>query len=487
MTILRQRLHGLVFKLALFYVLLALPVLFLVEAVILFAEFHEFMNGIASGSLDRAVERGAADLSVQWPRLQPQNPLDTTELTMWLDTWVLRLRQPNGDLTPARSYILLLELADTALGASVLTPEGRELARSSGNPRWTPQWPSGGEIALAAHVPAGTAVALPSREGAYTIRRAIATLRDDTGTPALLFVELRIPSPWRRLLSDSSFESPTMLGFLIVFGIASSIFVATWVTRRLNRIARAATAWSAGDFSGHIGDRSRDELGSLSALLDRMAVDLKSLLRTRAQLATLAERQRLARDLHDTVKQKAFALNLQLATARRVLAAAPGVERLQTAQRLTQQIQQELAQIIDEMRASDAELPFAERLRLRAVEWSHTSGMALRFDLDDAPPLAAPTEESLLRIVDEALSNILRHSGATRVDIVFRCAAQRICLSIADNGHGTSGAPASVPASGMGLDNMRARALALPGGEFEFAMQPGRGACVAISFLSGAP
>jgi len=270
-----------------------------------------------------------------------------------------------------------------------------------------------------------------------------------------------------------------VLGFLVVFGIASSIFLAWWVTRRLNHVARAATAWSRGDFSDRIADRSRDELGGLSALLDRMALDLRGLMRSRAQLATLAERQRLARDLHDTVKQKAFALNLQLATARRLLADTPGVERLDQAQRLTQQIQQELAQILDEMRASDAALPFTERLRARAMDWSHTSGLTPAFELDDLPPLASTYEESLLRIVDEALANVLRHAGATDLEIELRREADRVRLSIVDNGRGI----AADHVSGMGLNNMRERAEALPGGRFELDAPPGQGTRVAVSFV----
>ena len=143
-------------------------------------------------------------------------------------------------------------------------------------------------------------------------------------------------------------------------------------------------------------------------------------MRSRAQLATLAERQRLARDLHDTVKQKAFALNLQLATARRLIGETQGSDRLEQAQRLSQQIQQELAQILDELRASDTDLPLIERLRQRAIEWSHTSGLMPAFTLDDLPPLPGAQEESLLRIVDEALANVLRHAGATRVEIMLR-------------------------------------------------------------------
>ena len=478
MTVLRPQLRGLVSKLALFYVLLSLPTLVVVESAILIYEFGHFMRGVADGSLDRAAERGAADLAARWPHLRAPDDTDGVALRTWLDGWVLGLQQPRGGLTPDESYVLM-ELADAPLAAAILTPDGRELARSTGDGRWLPTVPTPAELAQASPS-TGAAVRLAGADSPYRIRRAIAPVRGASGDVlGLLFVELRVPLPWRHLLVDSSFESPTVFGFLVVFGIASSIFLAWWVTRRLNRVARAATAWSRGDFSDRIGDRSRDELGGLSALLDRMALDLKSLMRSRAQLATLAERQRLARDLHDTVKQKAFALNLQLATARRLLGAAPGADRLDQAQRLTQQIQQELAQILDEMRASDAELPFIERLRARAIDWAHTSGLLPVFSLDDLPPQPAALEETLLRIVDEALANVLRHAGATRLEITLRREADRVRLAIVDNGRGIS----ADHVSGMGLSNMRERAEALPGGRFELDAPAGQGTRIVVSFV----
>jgi signal transduction histidine kinase len=479
MTILRPQLRGLVFKLALFYVLLSLPTLVVVESAILIYEFGHFMRGVSDGSLDRAAERGAADLGAQWAHLGGTGADDPAALQMWLDAWLLRLQQPRGGLTPDESYVLM-ELADTPLAAAILAPDGRGIARSRSDEHWAPQMPSGAEAAQAASANSAAAIDLAGAESPHKIRRVLAPVRNASGELlGMLFVELRLPLPWRRMLVDSSFESPTVFAFLIVFGLASSIFLAGWVTRRLNHVARAATAWSRGDFSDRIGDRSRDELGGLSSLLDRMALDLKGLMRSRAQLATLAERQRLARDLHDTVKQKAFALNLQLATARRILADTPGVERLDQAQRLTQQIQQELAQILDELRASDTDLPFIERLRARAIEWSHTSGIAPSFALQEMPPLPAPHEESLLRIVDEALANILRHAGATKVDIALRREADRVRLTIVDNGRGI----AADHASGMGLRNLRERAEALPGGRFELDAPAGRGTRVAVSFV----
>jgi signal transduction histidine kinase len=475
MTVLRPRLRGLVSRLALFYVLLSLPTLIVVESAILIYEFAHFMHGIADGRFDRAAEAGASDLASRWTGLRGADDAGHVALRTWLDAFVLRLQQPRGGLTPDESYVLM-ELADAPLAAAVFAPDGRELARTAGDDNWTPMMPDAPEIARAAQ---GATIDLAGAENPYRIRRVLAPILVDGATAGVLFVELRLPLPWRRFLLDSSFESPTVLAFLIVFGIASSIFLAWWVTRRLNRVASAATAWSRGDFSQGIGDRSRDELGGLSSLLDRMALDLRSLMRSRAQLATLAERQRLARDLHDTVKQKAFALNLQLATARRVIGDAPGSERLDQAQRLTQQIQQELAQILDELRASDAELPFPERVRARAIEWSHTSGIVPDFALDDLPPLPKAEEESLLRIVDEALANVLRHAGATRLDITLRREADRVRLAIADNGRGI----AADRGSGMGLSNMRERAEALPGGRFELDASPGEGTRVAVSFV----
>jgi signal transduction histidine kinase len=447
------------------------------EAVILSHQFRGLMRGLAAGTLERAASEGAAEFTTRWPRPHAVGAADAATMQVWLDAWALRLQQPRGGLTPDESY-LLLELSDQPIAAALLAPDGHELARTpeQGEPRATP--PTNAELARAAAAPG--AIELAGNDKAYRVRRALAPLRDAAGQlQGLLCVELHLPSPWHHLLSESSFESPTVFGFLIVFGLASSLLLAAWVTRRLDRIAFAASAWSRGDFTDRIGDRSGDELGALSTLLDRMALDLEGLLHTRAQLATLAERQRLARDLHDTVKQKAFALNLQLATARRLLGDAPGAERLEQAQRVTRQIQQDLSQILDGLRASDADLPFSERLRTRVVEWTHLSGIATDAALEDVPSLATSIEESLLRIVDEALSNILRHSGASRAKVVLRQQAERVQLVIADNGRGTP----LPPEAGMGLRNLRERALLLPGGHFELDERTGGGLRVAVSFL----
>ncbi len=471
---LRPQLSGLIFKLTLFYVLLSLPCLVMVESAILIFEFDGFMHGVDAGSLHRAAQQAASDLAASWPSTAAD---ESKGLATWTQAWVLQLQRPRNGLVEQESYVLI-ELATDPLAAAVLSPDGRTLAIAPKSADWQPDIPAAGAPEFVAAATASTPIELSGADSPYRIRRLLTPVRAENGAlRGYLFVELRLPVPWRRFLLDLSLEWPIVLGYLIVFGIASSFFLATWVTRRLNRVARAASAWSRGDFTNRIDDGSRDELGRLSGLLDRMALELKDLLRSRAQLATLAERQRLARDLHDTVKQKAFALNLQLATTRRQLGDHPAGERVLQAERLSQQIQHELVQILDELRA-DAELSLADRLRIRAMEWSQVSGVRLDVDIDgDAPALSPAMEEALLRIADEALANVLRHSGATMASLVLRREGNEWLLRIGDNGRGTSGEARS----GMGLTNMRERAQRLADGRFDFA-SGSEGTAVSVFF-----
>ena len=472
---LRPQLRGLIFKLGLFYVLLSLPCLVLVESALLIYEFEDFMGAIDAGALLRASEHGARDLAEVWPSAAQD---EARGLSTWTGAWVLRLQRPRGELVRDESF-MLEELALDPIAAAVLAPDGRVLAKSPAQATWQLELPRAGDAEFRAALAGGAAQSLSGADSPYRIRRVLTPVRDAGGTVrGLLLVELRLPLPWHRFLLDLSLEWPIVLGYLLVFGVASSLFLATWVTRRLGRVAKAATAWSRGDFANLIADPSRDELGRLSALLDAMALELKALMRSRAQLATLAERQRLARDLHDTVKQKAFALNLQLATARRQLGTPAGAERLAQAERLSQQIQQELVQMLDELKTTDA-LPLPERLRARAEDWAQISGVALTLDLDaSVPPLAPAHEDALLRVLDEALANVLRHSGARRALVRLAMEGDALAFEIADDGRGAR----SDARPGMGLSNMRERALSLPAGQFEFTSSADRGTRVSLRF-----
>jgi NarL family two-component system sensor histidine kinase LiaS len=212
-------------------------------------------------------------------------------------------------------------------------------------------------------------------------------------------------------------------------------------------------------------DSATDEIGQLAHRLNSMAKDLQGLLALRQELATMEERNRLARDLHDTVKQQVFALAMQIGAAQRISdGTSPEItKRLTEAERLTRQAQQELVAIIKEV------------LREQVADWSRQSGVTAEVNYDGASSLPRQVEQSFFRIAQEALANIARHSRATRAVVEVSAVNGDARLSIMDNGTGFDPGDASV---GMGLQNMRERAEALPGGWFKIEASEAKGARV---------
>lgn len=137
-----------------------------------------------------------------------------------------------------------------------------------------------------------------------------------------------------------------------IAGLVFGYLTARGLTRRLNRLFAAADRWSGGDFSAATHDTSEDELGQLARQLNRMAEQLQNLLQARQNLATLEERNRLARDLHDSVKQQVFAVAMQIGATKVLLKrdVAAAEVRLNEADKLVRQAQQELTSLIRELR-----------------------------------------------------------------------------------------------------------------------------------------
>ena len=127
-----------------------------------------------------------------------------------------------------------------------------------------------------------------------------------------IFIETVPPLQERNFLQFAVRQTilPIVLGVLVVgvvAGVLFGYFIARDLTRRLGALAGAADSWSKGDFEVLVADNSGDELGQLAQRLNQMALQLQTLLQTRQELASLDERNRLARDLHDAVKQQVFA------------------------------------------------------------------------------------------------------------------------------------------------------------------------------------
>ena len=129
-------------------------------------------------------------------------------------------------------------------------------------------------------------------------------------------------------------------------------FTASWLTNRLQRLAQATQSWAKGDYEVIVHDVHDDELGQLARQLNWMAEQQQVMMEMREQLATLEERNRLARELHDSVKQQVFATGMQIAAARSVMGSNPtqAGDYLEEAERLAQQTQQELTDMLLQLR-----------------------------------------------------------------------------------------------------------------------------------------
>ena len=247
------------------------------------------------------------------------------------------------------------------------------------------------------------------------------------------------------------------------------------LTRRLDNLSVAASSWSRGNFSLPAEDASGDELGQMTHRLNHMAEELQHLLQTRQQLATLEERNRLARDLHDSVKQQVFAVSMQIGATKHLLKRDPEAAeaRLLKAEKLVQQAQQELTSLIRELRPVALEgKGLVPALRELIPQWAQQSDIVANLRVEGTQSLPLTVEEALFRVAQEALSNAARHSKATLVQITLSMTDEMVTLTIQDNGQGCD--PEHLEHRGVGLHSMQERMQAL-GGDMHLESAPGNG------------
>jgi two-component system, NarL family, sensor histidine kinase LiaS len=213
---------------------------------------------------------------------------------------------------------------------------------------------------------------------------------------------------------------------------------------------------------------------------EQLVDELQASQRRVQDLAVAAERNRLARDLHDSAKQQAFALSAQLDAVHSFILRDPhAAERhLDQAEQLADSLRQELATLILELRPSafgDAGL--ATALRQYAADWSRQSAIVVVVHVHGERVLPREIEETLFRIAQEALANVARHSRAHTTDLQLDYTADRVTLTIQDDGQGFE--PQQITA-GVGTHSMRERAATLPHGALTLDTAQGRGTRVIV-------
>jgi signal transduction histidine kinase len=191
--------------------------------------------------------------------------------------------------------------------------------------------------------------------------------------------------------------------------------------------------------------------------------EIERLFEKTKELAVVEERNRLARELHDSAKQKAFAALAQLGTANGIIASDPRAakEHLDEAEDLVYEVIEELTFLIQEMYPLFLkEKGLATSLRDYIFEWENRTDIRAELKIDGEKRLKLEIEQAIYRIIQESLSNVARHSRATQVKVSLSFQSGYVEAIVADNGCGFDQQDRPV---GIGLRSIRERAESLGG------------------------
>jgi PAS domain S-box-containing protein len=236
---------------------------------------------------------------------------------------------------------------------------------------------------------------------------------------------------------------------------------------------------------------SIQQMTLLSAIGDQLgvAIDSSRLRRRAADAAVFEERQRLARDLHDSVTQSLYSMTLLAEGYRRQVPNSSRIDIqswLEDLESVSLQALKEMRLLLYELKpASFQEDGLLDALNRRLQSVESRSGMKVNFSVGPQTYIPPVHQEDLYRIAQEALNNIIKHSGANTVQIRLENRGGDILLEIEDNGKGFIPSEA-FNAGGIGLAGMTERTRRL-GGSLELQSNIDKGTIVRILVPGGKP
>lgn len=218
--------------------------------------------------------------------------------------------------------------------------------------------------------------------------------------------------------------------------------------------------------------------------LEKLAIANEQLRRYALRIedqATLQERNRIAREIHDSLGHSLTGLNIQLETALKLIAIDPQQAQsfLASAKKLGTSALQEIRSSVSLLRS----MPLKEGALKPSLDeliqnFHRTTGIWPSSHLNISPSLSGDQRTAIYRIVQESLTNICKYSNAKTVHIELCCISSKSKLSVQDDGIGFD---ISQNTTGFGIQGMRERTLAV-GGSFQVISQPGAGCCITATF-----
>lgn len=475
----------------------ALLVVVLVLGYLLFSKVLIPLN-ILNGALSPKawIQAASNNTSPKWHYILSQKPVDTRLISMMLQDGELEITSFDlfqiGDLqirlrTVGQGSVILIDPDGIVLGTSNPDFVSEDAVGQALDMGILPGLKEPLQAALGGEVDADRLfVTIEANERFYFAIPYFDKADQDVLAVGIIYFESLatendIPANILTLLSQS------LLILLLAAGLVGAVFgaiTANGMVKRFTRVSAATNAWSRGDFSEFIDDPTGDEISQLAQQLNSMAEQLQSLLKRRRAMAISEERNRLARDLHDSAKQQALAASFQLGTAITLFERDPQAARkhLLEADTLVDAVRKELTDLILELRPPTMNgRDFTEILNEYAIEWAHQNGIDVDVDMRGHDKLPLETEQTLYRIMQEALANVARHSSAGSVDIHLSYGTDAVTLAITDDGCGFD---SGKQYDGIGLYSMRERAESLDG-DFIIESEPGQGTKISMAFPTG--
>ena len=228
---------------------------------------------------------------------------------------------------------------------------------------------------------------------------------------------------------------------------------------------------------------------AVRGLLDRQAVTQLALARAERRAAAGAERARVAREMHDSLGKTLYGIALAArGLSHRIEAEAPAAAAAARDLSASAQVAAEEARgLISDLRSDTLDRPLGDALERYVREWSDRNGIAAHLQADGVDLPHPGTRYELFCIVREALENVERHAGATRVQVLLRDMAPDVVLSVVDDGVGIGGEgdARSLQTNGhYGLIGMAERGERI-GATVQVAGQRGAGTTVTVRLPAG--
>ncbi|WP_102027974.1 sensor histidine kinase [Salirhabdus sp. Marseille-P4669] len=291
------------------------------------------------------------------------------------------------------------------------------------------------------------------------------------------------------------------LGLIIVImtpvGIYVSLHYTSQVKERLDSISILISYLAKGKYTARLHDKEYgDEIShigkDLNELAEKMQNQVKSLQRMADEkhdfakeahkVATIEERQRLARDLHDAVSQQLFGLTMMSQATVRLLEKNPdkAKEQMIEISKMALQAQTEMRALLLHLRPVHLSGESLQSGVRKLVEELKTRcNIQFELNIEEFSGISNATEEHLFRMIQEILSNILRHSNATEVLLELKKKEEEIYLYVRDNGVGFDVTINIDNKASYGLTSLKERAEEL-GGTAVIRSKKGEGTYIVI-------